>query len=277
MHSIIAVGVTAGLASRRAAEWAVQRATETRDRLLFVSVLNESHTRGASTTFEREREAAELLLDQTVAHARERGVTAERTVERGAPLTALIDVSQRAEMLVIGRDRSRSETGRRGPLATQIGAGAHCPVVVVPGHSVGGEHGIVVGIDGSKASSRALAFAATEAARTRESLTVVMAWAPVPMPMQIGSHPREYLVEAQEWAEEQLGVAIAGLKQDLPDLQLRMVVQPGGAAELIDRESRDARLAVVGSHSRGPLGRFLLGSTAAKLLEDPPTILAIVR
>jgi nucleotide-binding universal stress UspA family protein len=55
------------------------------------------------------------------------------------------------------------------------------------------------------------------------------------------------------------------------------MVEPAYPAQLIRREAATARLAVVGTHGRGAFRRFFLGSTTQLLLEQPPTVLAIVR
>ena len=45
--------------------------------------------------------------------------------------------------------------------------------------------GVVVGVDGSDVSHRALAFAADEAARLHEPLTIMSTWMPVPVSLDV--------------------------------------------------------------------------------------------
>ncbi|WP_426319892.1 universal stress protein [Microbacterium sp. E-13] len=278
MDALIAVGVTDGRAARRARAWAIDRATESHDRLLLFSVVGESSgIAGESTIAQRALAAAELLLQRSAKEAADRGIAADVQVLRGKPLAQIIEISRRAQLVVIGSDRATADHPHRGPLAVRTCAQAHCPVVVVPDLDLEDARGIVVGVDGSEISERAVAFAAREAVRRDEVLTAVMSWSPMPMPMQIGSLPREYLAGAQQLTEENLAISIAGLRQDFPELRIRTVVEPSHPGQLIRREAAHARMAVVGSHGRGALGRFILGSATQVLLERPPTVMVIVR
>ncbi|WP_457819773.1 universal stress protein, partial [Staphylococcus aureus] len=82
-------------------------------------------------------------------------------------------------------------SAHRGVRGVRITAAAGCPVVVVP-EVVSREHaGVVVGVDGSEASEKAIAFAAAEADRTGEGLTAVMTWSPVPVPFELDEYPQD--------------------------------------------------------------------------------------
>lgn len=278
MDTPIAVGVTDGRASGRALEWSIDRATDSHDRLRLFCVVGEtSGIAGESMVEERALAAAELLLDRAARAAEERSVAAELLLLRGKPLAQIIEVSRQAQLLVIGSDRATADHPHRGPLAIRTAAGAHCPVVVVPDLELAESSGVVVGVDGSEISERAVAFAAREAARNGDVLTAVMSWSPMPMPMQIGGLPREYLASAQQLTEEHLAISLAGLRQDFPELEIRTVVEPAYPGQLIRREAARARMVVLGSHGRGAVGRFILGSTTQVLLERPPTVIVVVR
>ncbi|MCH6230998.1 universal stress protein [Microbacterium sp. CFH 31415] len=278
MGDAIAVGVSDSSASRRAVEWAIHRAVRSSAQLLLISVVgSDSGAAGERGVVERALAGAELLLDQLTRRASEHGLTAEAVVDRGDPLARLVAASERAALLVVGSDRFTGSRRRRGPLAMRVSGEAHCPVVVVPDRDVEGNAGVVVGVDGSEISERAIRFAAEEAERHDEELIAVKSWSPMPMPMQIGTLPSEYLAAAQQLAEEELAISLAGLRQDLPDLRVRTVVEPEYPAALLRRIGAGARMVVAGSHGRGALRRFLLGSTTQLLLEEPPTVVAVVR
>lgn len=279
MHRLIAVGVTEAAASLRAFEWATRRARDLHDRLLLVSIVERgAGVGGEAALVEAAVGAAERVLDERAALARARGVDVTGRLVRGRPLEQLVEVSHGADLLVIGSDHTgQRHAGSRGLRGIRVSAGAHCPVVVIPDMDLDDRFGVVVGVDGSEVSEHAIRFAAREAERMQESLTAVAAWSPFAVPLEVRSYPEDYLINMQALTEEALGLSLAGLREDYPDLQLRSVVEAGYPAELISREAARARLAVVGSHGRGRLARYLLGSTSQMLLERMPTAVAIVR
>ncbi|TQJ31320.1 universal stress protein [Microbacterium sp. SLBN-146] len=279
MNGVIAVGITNTTASQRAVEWAIERAAALHHDLLLVSVVGAgSGVSGEGALVDEVVAATELMLDATVELAGSRGVRAEARIERGKPLARLIEVSQHAQLLVIGRNRFRHADGvHLGGQAIRMTAGAHCPVAVIPDRDLFGSTGVVVGVDGSDVSERAVRFAAAEADRHGDTLTAVTAWSPLPVPMGTGTYPPEYLANMQALTEEESSISLAGLRQDYPDLDVRVVVASGYPGELICREAEHARLAVVGSHGRGAIGRFLLGSTSEAVIEQMPTAVIIVR
>ncbi|MGM1017200.1 MAG: universal stress protein [Actinomycetota bacterium] len=273
------VGVAGADVSRRAVEWAAARAQERRGHLELITVVGGAvGAIGEGPVIEEALRDAESGLDREADRLRERGLSVEIRAERGNPVERLVHASTRADLLVIGSDhRGPGEGPRRGPHGLRIVAGAHCPVVVVPDIDLAGRHGVVVGVDGSALSERAIEFAAAEADRAGERLTAVNAWLPVPLPTGRGVHPPAYLANMQSLAEETLAVALAGVSQRHPDLEIHRVVERGYAETVINRLAATARLTVVGSRGRGAIARFLLGSTSQEVLGSLVTVTAIVR
>ncbi|WP_413926338.1 universal stress protein, partial [Mycobacterium tuberculosis] len=101
-----------------------------------------------------------------------------------------------------------------------------------------------MGVDGSPISEAAVAFAAAEADRLGEPLIPVTVWTPVPLPRGSRAYPDQYLSSMQELSEETLAVALAGLRQTYPDLQLQPRVERGYPSEVINRAATTASLAV---------------------------------
>lgn len=278
MNGTIAVGVTDASGAQSALHWAIERAVARRERLLLVSVVGSAWgVAGEETLVERGMTRATTLLEDAAGQAHAAGADAETLIERGDPVARLIDVSERADLLVLGSDFARDGSRLRGVRGVRITAGARCPVVVVPETGTRHGSGVVVGVDGSEASEKAVAFAAAEADRTGESLTAVMTWSPVPVPFELDEYPQDYLDRMQSLTTEELSIALAGLRQDYPDLAVSTIVESGYPAGVLLRTARPARLLVVGSHGRGPLARFLLGSTSQAVLSHLPTVTAIVR
>lgn len=278
MNGTIAVGVTDAAGARSALHWAIERAVARRERLLLVSVVGSAWgVAGEETLVAHALTRATALLEYAAEQARGAGVDAEILIERGDPAARLIAVSERADLVVLGSDFARDGSLLRGVRGVRITAGAHCPVVVVPENGGAGRSGIVVGVDGSEASEKAVAFAAAEADRTGEPLTAVMTWSPVPVPFELDEYPQDYLDRMHSLTTEDLAISLAGLRQDYPDLAVSTVVESGYPTGVLLRTARSARLLVVGSHGRGALARFLLGSTSQAVLSHLPTVTAIVR
>lgn len=275
MNGTILVGMTDSEAARRAADWAAQRAADRRDRLVLVSVVGGAiGVVGEGAVLE---DAVALTRRRLEEEGRRLGADEVRVLH-GRPVEQLIADSADADLLVIGSDYRGPGSGpARGTHGLRITAGAACPVVVVPPFDLSGRSGVVVGVDGSELSEAAIRFAAAEADRTHEPLIAVTSWAPVTTPLGVVSYPDHYRDNVQKLAEEALGLSLAGLAQDYPDLEVRRVVEAGLPAEVINRAAAHARLAVVGSRGRGAVTRFLLGSTSHEVLLTLATATAVVR
>lgn len=279
MADPIVVGVTPAPASHRAVEWAAKRAAAHRLPLKLIEVVG-----GAIGAV-----GEDTVVDHAVAEARERveaeasglprlGLKVLMRVDRGNPVAVLTDASAHASLLVIGSDYDGPGGRRaRGAHGQRIAAGAHCPVVVVPDVDVSDRSGVVVGVDGSPVSEKAVAFAAAEADRLGEPLIAVSVWTPLEAPRNMGVYPVEYLDNMEKLTEEAQAVALAGLRGRYPDLEIVRKVQRGYPSQVINDLAGSARLAVVGSHGRGALARFLLGSISHEVLARLATVTAVVR
>lgn len=280
MAGKIIVGVTGAPVSRRAVDWAVTRAAQRQQAVELVSVVGgavgavgEAEVLGAAQT------ATQRLLDGEAARVTDAGVPVTTRVESGNPVTKLIEAAADAALLVIGSDYRGPGTGpARGVHGIRIAAGAKCPVVVVPDRDLGEGAGIVVGIDGSEVSEHAIEFAAAEADRLGEPLIAVNVWTPLHTPRNaMEVYPDLYLANMQSTAEEVLALAVAGLSSRYPDLRIVRRVERGYPSQVLAGIAADARMVVVGTHGRGALARFLLGSISQELLSHLPTITAVVR
>lgn len=124
---------------------------------------------------------------------------------------------------------------------------------------------IVVGVDGSAHSRRALDLA-VEQVRLRDDamLVAVLAYAaPVPYDGMdaIAIPPLMVDVEREAWIELERAV------QRVPDdIRLEMVVVEGSAARALVEMSNDAEMVVVGTRGLGSLRSVLIGSTSRHLV-----------
>lgn len=279
MAGEIVVGATDTSAGRRAIAWAAQRAAEREQTLVLfgivggaIGAVGESAVVGAAV------EATSAFLEEQAGALAEHRLAVEVRVEVGNPVSLLIEATEDAALLVIGSDYQGPGQGpARGTHGVRIAAGSHCPVVVVPDAELLDRTGVVVGVDGSPVSEAAVRFAASEADRLSTPLIAVAVWTPVAMPRNSGAYPQEYLDSMQGTTEETLALALAGLRQDYPDLQIDARAVRGYPSQVINELAATARLAVVGSHGRGVIARFLLGSISHEVLSRLVTATAIVR
>mgnify|MGYP001590820046 CR=1 FL=1 len=279
MANQIVVGAADTDAGRRAVQWAADRAEAHRQPLLLIGVVGgATGAVGEAAIVGAAIDETTAVLDETAARLRERGLQVEVRAQAGNPTGVLIDASKDAALLVIGSDyRGPGHGPARGSHGVRIAAAAHCPVIVVPEVHLDGRSGVVVGVDGSDVSEAATRFAAQEADRLGEPLIAVTVWTPVPLPRHIGAYPLEYVESMESISAETLGVALGGLRQDYPDLQIEERVERGYPSEVINEIAGTARMVVVGSHGRGAVARFLLGSISHEVLARLAPVTAVVR
>lgn len=280
MSDTIVVGVTGSNVAARAVDWALARAAARGQRVELLGVVGGAlGTVGEREVVDEALDATQALLDEHVARAGDVGVAISTRVEAGNPVAILVEASSTASLLVIGSDyRGPGEGPARGAHGIRIAAGAHCPVVVVPDTDAAAGTGVVVGVDGSTVSEHAVRFAAAEADRLGEKLVAVSVWTPLQAPRNgLAVYPELYLENMQAATEEILALALAGIPSDYPDLVVERVVERGYPSQVINAYAEKARLAVVGTHGRGAIARFLLGSISQEVLARLATVTVVVR
>ncbi|MFD4959464.1 universal stress protein [Microbacterium sp. NPDC058389] len=279
MGGAIVVGITEAAVTRRAVDWAAQRAAERSQPLELLAVVGGSTGAiGEGSIVEAALAEAQVRAEAEASRVAAGGLEVRTRVGRGNPVSRLLEASEEAALLVIGSDyRGPGSKASRGAHGLRIAAGGHCPVVVVPDFDLTGRSGVLVGVDGSPTAERAVAFAAAEADRLREPLVAVSVWTPLEVPRNMGVYPVEYLENLAQLTEESLAISLAGLRSQYPDLEIVPRVERGYPSQILNELAADARLAVVGSHGRGALARFLLGSISQEVLARLATATAVVR
>jgi nucleotide-binding universal stress UspA family protein len=128
---------------------------------------------------------------------------------------------------------------------------------------------IVVGVDGSRASQRALRWALDEAKRRSVDLTVVhtydvstdLAQATAMSELQLERYRQRIHDDAVAVLDEAIeAVEVPG------DVAVRRVVKRGSPAAVLLGEADADRLLVVGTRGRGSLGRMVFGSVSHQCL-----------
>lgn len=139
--------------------------------------------------------------------------------------------------------------------------------------------GIVVGIDGSSNSERALGWAMKEAALRHASLTVIAVhpvtksyWTGKPVTFEAESGEVEKI---RQIAQELTHKAASELSDVQPASVTVHAVNGFPAQELIEA-SRDADLVVVGSRGTGGFSRLLLGSVSSQVVHHAECPVVVV-
>ncbi|MFI5909992.1 universal stress protein [Dactylosporangium sp. NPDC051541] len=228
-HRPIAVGVDGSAASLGAVRWAADEAARQGRVLRIVHALS----------WEGPADGQGLVLDAAAeARAWQPGIAVETMTTGGAPAHVLREQSRTAALVVIG---GRVHDG--GLLDVSVGAHlsgfAHCPVLVVnngwrwadPLAALPAAGPVVVGVDGSPSSERALAFGYGEAASRHVPLLAVHAGR---------SRPHAAVAAGLEpWLRRH------------PEVETRFDGRDTGVLETLTEAARSALMLVVGAHRVG--------------------------
>lgn len=220
---------------------------------------------------EQLRESAE----QVAARAREQLVAEHPDVEfttaiyPGPPPSALLEVGADAELMVLGATGAGTiGAALVGSTGQRVANHARCPVAICRGGRVSDRdtRPVVVGVDGSESSLRAVAVAFEYAALFGVPLVAVHAWGP---DRPVDRHGAFRLVDwskVESEARAVLGEGIAGWAEEYPDVEVDERLERSSAGRMLLEYSRRAQLVVVGSRGHSRLRGVLLGSTSQNLL-----------
>ncbi|HEX8859799.1 MAG TPA: universal stress protein [Actinomycetes bacterium] len=144
--------------------------------------------------------------------------------------------------------------------------------MTAPQSGAGGQ--IVVGVDGSAPSARALRWAAGEASARGSRLEAIQAWEG-----NIGVIPPPSASDEpfKRHANESLAAAVDGLPADERPAKIDSRTVQGKAAAVLIEASAGADLLVVGSHGHGGVAGALLGSVSRRVAEHAHCPVVIVR
>lgn len=284
MTKQITVGYDGSVPSSEAVLWAAAEADSRSARLRIVSCYEIPYFGEVNGAWAATEAYASIMEGTRSALAEIQAVVAKATpgIEivaeaSGGPVAlALLDNLDPDDLVVVGASSHEGAAAFwLGSTPRHLVRHSPCPVVVVRGTSGRGRPDrVVVGIDGSPASERALQWAGDEADRHHVSLLVVHGWKYI----YLGDGPSSsqardltnvdaanLLDHAVESARDQFGTEISG-----------QLVESGPATALLETV-RDGDLLVVGSHGRGALSTRLFGSTVNTVLDRCAVPVVVVR
>ncbi len=140
---------------------------------------------------------------------------------------------------------------------------------------------IVVGVDGSPASRKALEWASDEAVHHGSELVALMAYLVPPPPPSSGTVAFQAAINSSEAANEAAKQLLMDTIRDVlgedPPVLVHPRVKEGNAAKLLIDLSEEDDLLVVGSRGHGGFAGMLLGSVSQHVAAHAKCTVAVVR
>jgi nucleotide-binding universal stress UspA family protein len=201
-----------------------------------------------------------------------------RRVVCDLPAAALIEASVDARLLVVG---ARGLGGFRrlllGSVSDHCLHHTHVPIAIIRPHPAdaapSGPRRVVVGVDGSPASDRALAWSVQEAVARHAALEVVHGWE-LPAVAEAVAFDVGLL---EEGARTVLERATAQVDDARLDQAVSSVLRCGHPVSSLLEAAEGAELVVVGARGRGGFAGLLLGSVSSQLAHHVKAPLIVVR
>lgn len=225
------------------------------------------------------RNEAERIVSDAVAYARkvQPDIDVAGEVITGTGAQALLARSDNAALIVLGDRGLGAFTGLLvGSVAIHVAAHATCPVLVAR-PTAGEGLPILLAADGSPASQSAVRFAFEEAAMREVALVALHVWSHPgssgPGDMQLPVYDTD-IAQAEE--SEVLAEALAGWREQFPDVVVHRRVRLGHVRRAIIEATREAQLVVLGARGFGGFTGLLLGSVSQAVLHHAACPTAIV-
>jgi nucleotide-binding universal stress UspA family protein len=260
----VVVGVDGSASSEAALSWGVAAALRRSLPLRVVHVESADADAGAR---------GRALVDALLQRAAQAQVSAEGVVQAGDPVRVLSEQAGMAALVVVGAiGKSGPRHLRLGSVADHLIQQARCPVVVTPeAPSPAADHRVVVGLDGTGGSERALTFAFEEASLRELSLTIVIA--------------RPEADDGREDARTELSATDAEfdaydlhvLRKAHPSVRVSGEIRAGNAVQVLLEHARDADLLVVGARAHEGLPGLDHASVSHAVLLHASCPVAVVR
>jgi nucleotide-binding universal stress UspA family protein len=191
------------------------------------------------------------------------------TIERhvGHLVPRLLESVRAGSMLVLG-SKGHTIVGEMmlGSVSQSAARHATAPVVVIRSPQNPGSGRIVVGADGSEASTRALEFACQMAQLTGDKVILLRAWSPTTVVVDRYGHLPSASDVTLADAESALGRIVDSARAVHPAVPIEGEIYSGAAERGLIDASSNASMVVVGSRGHTAVGEALLGSVSRAVL-----------
>jgi nucleotide-binding universal stress UspA family protein len=278
----VVVGVDGSVHARAALHWAADEAQRTGRGLHVLHAANIDWLVAASIISRAEEHPTrDDVLDAAVEHLENRypdlDVTSSATT--GSPAHDLVEASHGAYEMVLGTHGGSPSHVVLGSVAHAVTAHAACPVVLVPDEDAVRRQGtVVVGVDGSPGSARAVECALDQAALRGCSVVALHAWWLEVVDGYVVTTPGSPAwCRAEERMHEEVARMLTTARQHRPEVDVRVELSRRPAAEALAEASGTAALTVVGARGRGGFAGLLLGSVTRQLLMHAAGTVVVVR
>lgn len=278
----VVVGIDGSDAALGAAHWAANFAAKSGSPLLLLHAIPRLEWYFANAmVFSPDALADELATDgnaklneaERAIHAVHPRLRVTRQIVNESAGKAFRDISDTARIVVIGSHwTSAASDFILGGHVIRIVNEATCPVLVwrkSAAQETDGPLPVIVGVDESDNSVRALHAAFSTADVLEAPLTVAHMWETGPaVGLGYGEGPVDWnlLHLLQSTQEEKLDELVAPLREEYPGAQINKVYTDVGPAKGLKELSKTAQLVVVGSKGHGKLAGAVLGSVSQSLI-----------
>jgi nucleotide-binding universal stress UspA family protein len=218
------------------------------------------------------RQSARDLVGAAVAWCRELapGIDVHGDALTGGTIDLLAKLSAEASMIVMGASgQTASPQVLLGSSAAEVTRRVTVPVVVVRDVPEGGRGSVVIGVDGSPASMRAVRSGFDVAARRALGVVAVHAWSDLPLDalgLRADIEGERCRADAKALLAEQLAEA----RSLHPHVRVAEVVALDRPAKALLDRAAGAALLVVGRHGRARGADTPLGSVCHAVLHYAP-------
>ncbi|MGP9725559.1 universal stress protein [Corynebacterium sp. AOP40-9SA-29] len=232
-----------------------------------------------------EEEAMEKINDaREIVKGFDENIEVSYYIGEATPIDLLLQLSEEADIVVMGSRGLGGLSGLvLGSVSSAVVSHASCPVVVVRKDNdvtVENKYGpVVVGVDGSDISRKALDYAFREADARGATLRAVHSWADAQVQTSlVGLAAVQSQLDAMSAQERKiLQDELASMREKYPEVTVEEVVERDRPIQVLKDNADDAQLLVLGSHGRGGFRGMLLGSTSRALLQYAPCPMMVVR
>lgn len=260
--------------SDRAMDRAVRIASDHGADLTIVHVIDDELP--ASLADAQEKNARRAIQDHVDTLEADKRPRISVEVVFGRAYVEILEMSEKAEaeMIVLGMHRKDALMDMfRGTTAERVVRASNVPVLLAKERASGPYDRVMVGVDFSVYSRRAVEFAVKLVSGGQ--LHLVHAY-DVPFKAFLDGQDtrreiaRQLATQFQEMVEKEMAAFLSTIEKDA--VKVERILQQGVVHEVIRRQADKLKpdLLVVGTHGKTGVARAVLGSLAENLLRDPP-------
>ena len=268
----ILVGIDGTERGERALEWAARYGAREGASLTLIAVVDPAAARAYGIDKQTGDAAIEGVLQEAKdkALAKYPGTEISTMISVGMVVDCLVDAAEGHDMVVMGSHHGASvgETvgGAKG---LRVSVSVDVPTAVIPcdWEQDSANHRIVVGVGPDESSINAIKFAVREAVTDGEQLDLVSGWglpAILTKPAEAMGGGLDPVGEQYQRNLEQLAAELREGNEGLD--VVAHAVEGSSPTHAILNYAKDAKLLVLGTHSRSALGRTLFGSVTHSVL-----------